>query len=230
MNRSLWLTSFSTTSSVSPQTTQPSSVDISLLEQAVQVVGSASSRISPASQSLHSPAITFWLGLQSLHTRTPSSPVSMYCIGPQVSQAFSVATSPSGHTLQDRIPVVSSCSTTSLMPHVAHVFPTENDQIEMFKNAADSPIAVSSRHVMHPFGVEIWFASQALHFVESSSSRTKPGSQSVQTLSTTIWLRLHVRQDRKPSLLAIVMNSILAHDLHWLSTLTFKDFYLSDKE
>ena len=85
-------------------------------------------------------------------------------------------------------------------------------------------MAVSSRQVMHPFGVEIWFASHALHFVESSSSRTNPGSQSVQTLSTTIWFRLHVRQDRKPSLLEIVINSMLAHDLHWLSTLTFKAF------
>ena len=91
----------------------------------------------------------------------------------------------------------------------------------------DLPIAVSSRQVMHPFGVEIWFASHALHFVESSSSRTNPGSQSVQTLSTTIWLRSHVRQDRKPSLLEIVINSMLAHDLHWLSTLTFKDFLKS---
>ena len=49
----------------------------------------------------------------------------MNCIGPQIAQAFSAATSPSGHALQDRIPVVASSSTTSLMPHVAHVFPTE---------------------------------------------------------------------------------------------------------
>ena len=121
----LGLTAFSTTSSLSPQARHPSSVDISLLEQAVQTVGSASSRTSPASQSLHSPAMTFWLGLQSLHTRTPSSSVSMNCIGPQVAHALSAATSPSGHALQDRIPVVASSSTTSLMPHVAHVFPTE---------------------------------------------------------------------------------------------------------
>jgi len=57
---------------------------------------------------------------------------------------------------------------------------------DVINTADDLPIAVSSRQVMHPFGVEIWFASHALHFVESSSSRTNPGSQSVQTLSTTI--------------------------------------------